>query len=54
MAVPGATSESIGVSTESQRNNALKGQGRPWLMLAGTPNAHIMIPINGTPLSSGQ
>ena len=54
MLVPGATSESIGVSTESQRNNALKGQGRPWLMLAGTPNAHIMIPINGTPLSSGQ
>ena len=54
MMVPGATSESIGVSTESQRNNALKGEGRPWLMLAGTPNAHIMIPINGTPLSSGQ
>ena len=54
MMVPGATSESIGVSTESQRNNALMGQGRPWLMLAGTPNAHIMIPINGTPLSSGQ
>ncbi len=54
MMVPGATSESIGASTESQRNNALKGEGRPWLMLAGTPNAHIMIPINGTPLSSGQ
>ena len=23
-----------------------KGDGRPWLMLAGTPGAHIMIPIN--------
>ena len=53
MLTPGATPESIGVSTESQRNNALKGEGRPWLMRAGTPGAHIMIPINGTPLSSG-
>lgn len=54
MLVPGATSESIGVSTVSQRNDGLEGRGRPWLMAAGTPNAHIMIPINGTPLSSGQ
>jgi hypothetical protein len=53
MITPGATPESIGVSTESQRNNALAGQGRPWLMRPGTPGAHIMIPINNTPLSSG-
>ncbi len=46
LSVPGATSESIGVSEGSQRDNALKGNGRPWLMLAGTPGAHIMIPIN--------
>lgn len=54
MQVPGATPESIGVSAVSQRNNGLAGQGRPWLMLPGTPGAHVMIPINGTPLSSGK
>jgi len=41
-----ATPESIGVSTVSQRDAALKGQGLPWLMLAGTAGAHVMIPIN--------
>jgi hypothetical protein len=46
MSVPYATPESIGVSTASQRDNALKGHGLPWLMLPGTPGAHIMIPIN--------
>ncbi len=46
LSVPGATSESVGVSEGSQRDHALKGNGRPWLMLAGTPGAHIMIPIN--------
>jgi len=46
ISVPNATSESVGVSTVSQRDNALKGDGRPWLMLEGTPGAHIMIPIN--------
>lgn len=46
MSVPFATPESIGVSTVSQRDAALKGQGLPWLMLAGTPGAHVMIPIN--------
>jgi len=46
MSVPNATPESIGVSEGSQRDEALKGQGVPWLMLAGTPGAHIMIPIN--------
>jgi len=52
--VPGATSESIGVSTVTERNDGLAGKGRPWLMAAGTPNAHIMIPINGTEYSDGQ
>lgn len=46
MSVPNATTESIGVSTVSQRDDALKGEGLPWLMLPGTPGAHIMIPIN--------
>jgi len=46
MSVPYATPESIGVSTVSQRDGALKGQGLPWLMLAGTAGAHVMIPIN--------
>jgi hypothetical protein len=41
-----ATPESIGVSTVSQRDAALKGEGLPWLMLPGTPGAHVMIPIN--------
>jgi hypothetical protein len=46
MSVPNATPESIGVSAGSQRDEALKGEGVPWLMLPGTPGAHIMIPIN--------
>lgn len=46
LSVPGATPESIGVSAGSQRDEALKGQGVPWLMLPGTPGTHIMIPIN--------
>ena len=46
LSVPGATPESIGVSDGSQRDEAIAGDGRPWLMLAGTPGAHIMIPIN--------
>ena len=46
MSVPYATPESIGVSTASQRDAALKGRGLPWLMLAGTANAHVMIPIS--------
>jgi hypothetical protein len=52
MSVPNATPESIGVSTVSQRDAALKGQGLPWLMLPGTPGAHVMIPINALPLSN--
>jgi len=46
MSVPNATPETVGVSTTSQRDAALKGHGLPWLMLSGTPGAHIMIPIN--------
>jgi hypothetical protein len=46
LSVPNATPEAIGVSEGSQRDEALKGQGVPWLMLPGTPGAHIMIPIN--------
>jgi hypothetical protein len=49
MSVPNATPEQVGVSTVSQRDAALKGQGKPWLMLSGTPGAHIMIPINPGP-----
>jgi hypothetical protein len=46
LVVPGATPESIGVSEGSQRDEAIGGDGRPWLMQPGTPGAHIMIPIN--------
>ena len=46
LSVPGATPDTIGVSEDSQRDEAIGGDGRPWLMLAGTPGAHIMIPIN--------
>ena len=49
ISVPNATPESVGVSTGSQRDAALKGNGKPWLMLPGTPGAHIMIPINPGP-----
>ena len=52
MQVPNQTPESLGVSATSQRDAALKGHGMPWMMLPGTPGAHIMIPINNTPLSS--
>ena len=52
MSVPNATPEMVGVSTVSQQAAALKGKGLPWMMLPGTPGAHIMIPINNTPLSN--
>ena len=35
--IPGATHESTGLPTEP-------GDGTPWLMRAGTPAAHVMIP----------
>jgi hypothetical protein len=37
MLMPGATAESTGLPTS-------KGQGSPWLMRAGTPGAHVMMP----------
>lgn len=46
LSVPGATADSIGVSDADHREEAINGRGVPWLMLAGTPGAHIMIPIN--------
>jgi hypothetical protein len=52
MSLPNATPESVGVSTVSQRDDALKGKGLPWMMLPGTPGAHIMIPINPSAASS--
>ena len=52
MSVPNATPESVGVSTASQRDAAIAGKGLPWMMLPGTPGAHIMIPINALPLSN--
>ena len=52
MSLPNATPESVGVSTTSQRDAALEGKGLPWMMLPGTPGAHIMIPINPPAKSS--
>ncbi len=52
MSLPNATPESVGVSTASQRSEALEGRGLPWMMLPGTPGAHIMIPINPKPAKS--
>jgi hypothetical protein len=49
ISVPNATPDMLGVSTESQRDAALKGNGKPWMMLPGTAGAHIMIPINPGP-----
>jgi heme oxygenase len=46
ISLPNRTPESVGVSTVSQRDAALEGKGLPWMMLPGTPGAHIMIPIN--------
>jgi len=46
VSVPYATPETIGVSTGSQRDAALKGHGLPWMMLPGTAGAHIMIPLS--------
>lgn len=50
--LPNATSEELGLSTGSQRDNALAGKGLPWMMREGTPGAHLMIPINGRDLSN--
>jgi DNA-binding transcriptional MerR regulator len=50
--VPNATSEELGMPIGSQRDTSLAGRGTPWMMLEGTPGAHLMIPINGTELSN--
>ncbi len=50
--LPNATAAELGMPTASQRDNALAGQGLPWMMEEGTPGAHLMIPINGTELSN--
>ncbi|MGD8341267.1 MAG: hypothetical protein PVH89_10815 [Gammaproteobacteria bacterium] len=50
--LPGATSDELGMPTASQRDPSLAGQGLPWMMEEGTPQAHLMIPINGTQLSN--
>jgi DNA-binding transcriptional MerR regulator len=52
MRIPGATAEELGMSTASQRDPSLAGQGLPWMMREGTEAAHLMIPINGTELSN--
>ena len=52
VALPNAMSEDLGMSTASERDSSLAGQGRPWMMREGTPQAHLMIPINGTELSN--
>ena len=46
ISLPNRTPESVGVSIDSQRDEALEGYGLPWMMLPGTPGAHVMIPIN--------
>lgn len=50
--LPGATSAELGMSTASQRDPSLDGEGLPWMMREGTPSAHLMIPVNGTELSN--
>jgi hypothetical protein len=50
--IPNATAAELGMSTASQRDPSLDGEGLPWMMREGTPSAHLMIPINGTELSN--
>jgi len=50
--MPNTLSEDLGLSTASQRDSSLAGEGLPWMMREGTPNAHLMIPINSTELSN--
>ena len=52
--LPNAMHEELGMSTASQRDSSLAGEGLPWMMREGTPSAHLMIPINGTELSNRQ
>jgi len=50
--LPNAMSADLGMSTESQRDPSLDGEGLPWMMREGTASAHLMIPVNGTELSN--
>jgi hypothetical protein len=50
--LPNAMSEDLGMPTGSQRDSSLAGRGLPWMMREGTPQAHLMIPINSTELSN--
>ncbi len=52
LSLPNALSTDLGMSTASQRDPSLKGEGLPWMMREGTQSAHLMIPINGTELSN--
>ena len=52
VSLPNAMPEELGMSLAAQRDSSLAGQGLPWMMREGTPSAHLMIPINGTPLSN--
>jgi hypothetical protein len=52
VALPYALSEDIGMPTASQRENAIAGIGLAWMMLEGTSDAHLMIPINATEFSN--
>ena len=52
ISLPNATAEELGMPTGPQRDNALAGQGTPWMMRPGTSGAHLMIPINGTEYSN--
>jgi DNA-binding transcriptional MerR regulator len=52
VALPNARAADLGMSTASQRDESLAGEGRPWMMREGTPGAHLMIPINATELSN--
>lgn len=52
MRLPNAMAADLGMSTSSQRDASLAGEGLPWMMREGTASAHLMIPINGTELSN--
>ncbi len=51
--LPNTTSADLGISSSGRFTSSVKGMGTPWMMREGTPSAHLMIPINGTDLSSG-
>ena len=50
--LPGLSGDQTGMPTDPDREGLQSGKGTPWLMRAGTSNAHLMIPINGTELSN--